>query len=152
MFRFLGAIAVAAAFAAGIGSSGASPRFELIEVRLVSQDAGEGVQLPVNGTDGQVAVEDETLLGTSDFVSVGDVEWTEGKPGFNVGLTPGGADKYERISTENAGRTLAVIVDGEVLVTARILDPVRAEGFLLTVNDEDEARALAANLRQAVAR
>ena len=85
-------------------------------------------------------------------MSVGQVEWVEGKPGFNVALTSAGARKYERISTENVGRTLAIIVDGRILMTPKILDPVRAQGFLLTVNTEAEAGKLAEKVRQAVSR
>ena len=97
-----------------------------------------------------VAVAAETLLGPADFASVGEVEWVEGKPGFNVALTPAGAAKFERVSSENVGRTLAIIVDGKILMTPKILDPVRAQGFLLTVNTETEARDLAAKVGRAV--
>jgi hypothetical protein len=37
-------------------------------------------------------------------------------------------------------------------MTPKILDPVRAQGFLLTVNTEAEARQLAEKIRQAVSR
>jgi hypothetical protein len=41
-------------------------------------------------------------------------EWVEGKPGFNVALTPAGAQKYEQISAENVGRSLAIIAGGKI--------------------------------------
>lgn len=129
----------------------AGPQFGAIEIRLVAEQPGTGPVLAVEGGDRVVEVGPDTLLGPGDFVSVGKVEWTEGKPGFDVALSEAGAGKYERISTENVGRTLAIIVDGKILMTPKILDPVRAKGFLLTVNDEAEAAALAAGIERALA-
>ncbi|QDB99491.1 hypothetical protein [Mesorhizobium sp. 8] len=139
-------------FLAGPAISQANPDFAPIEIRLVAQKAGSGSRLVVEGSGQTLEVEPRTLLGPADFTSVGHVEWVEGKPGFNVALTPAGAQKYERISTENVGRTLAIIADGKILMAPKILDPVRAQGFLLTVNTEAEATQLAEKIRQAVNR
>lgn len=142
------------ALLAGPAPSHADPMFEPIEIRLVAEESQGGDAVRVDGSDDMLIVEDETLLGPSDFVSVGEVEWTaedgESKPGFNVTLSPDGARKYERISTDYVGRTLAIMVDGEVVMVPRILDPVRAEGFLLTMNSATEARTLSAVLREAI--
>ena len=129
-------------------NSGLAP----IEIRLVAQEAGSGPRLVVEGSGQTLEVEARVLLGPSDFVSVGQVEWVEGKPGFNVALTSAGAQKYQQISAENVGRTLAIIAGGKILMAPKILDPVRAQGFLLTVNSEAEARQLAEKIRQAVSR
>jgi len=154
--REFGMIFMLTVFLAGITPSQAASGFEPIEIRLVAQAPGSGTSLVVKGSENTLAVEPKTLLGPSDFVSVGEVEWTvEGtkrKPGFNVALTPAGAEKYEQVSTENVGRVLAIIVDGKILMAPRILDPVRAQkGFLLTMNTETEAKELAAKLQQAIA-
>lgn len=138
-------------FMAGAAAAPANPAFAPIEIRLVAQKPARGAAVAVPSGERMLEVELETLLGPADFVAVGDVEWVEGKPGFTVRLTADGAKKYEQVSTNNVGRTLAIIVDGKVLMTPRILDPVRAEGFLLTVNTESEARELAAKVRRAVA-
>lgn len=139
------------AFLAGVAPTRANPAFAPIEIRLVARESVQGTAVAVLDGKRTLEVESATLLGPSDFVAVGNVEWVEGKPGFNVRLTPEGAKKYEKISTGNVGRTLAIIVDGKVLMAPKILDPVRAEGFLLTVNSEAEARDLAAKVRKAIA-
>jgi len=146
-----GIICMTITLLAGAAVSQATSGFAPIEIRLVAQEPGRGRALPVAGSGGTIEVERETLLGPADFAGVGEVEWTEGKPGFNVALTPAGAQKYEQVSTGNVGRTLAIIVDGRIHMTPKILDPVRAQGFLLTMNTEAEARQLAATVRQAVA-
>ena len=148
---FLGIVIVFAALLSGVATALAASAPAPIEIRLVAQASGHGPVLPVEGSDRTLAVEPETLLGPSDFAGVGAVEWTEGKPGFNVALTPAGAQKLERVTAAHVGRTVAIIVDGKILMAPKILDPVRAQGFLLTVSTETEARNLAAMVRQAIA-
>jgi|GEM_PF-6909027 Preprotein translocase subunit SecD len=149
--RALGYIFVLIALLAAPAISQANSQFAIIEIRLVPQKPSGGPMLVVEGRGQTLEVEHKTLLGPSDFGSVGQLEWVEGKPGFNVALTPAGAQKYQKISAENVGRMLAIIVDGKIVMTPKILDPVRAQGFLLTFNTEAEARGLAAKLRQAIA-
>jgi preprotein translocase subunit SecD len=133
----------------GIGRVGAAAEgFAPIEIRLVTPNGGLTVAVAGNG--GTRQVEREVLLEPADFKSVGEVETVDGKPGFNVGLTPAGAAKYEQISTEHVGRTLAIIIDGKVVLAPKILDPVKAEGFLVTVNTGAEARDLQQKVRQAI--
>ena len=136
------------AFSTTVGIVQAMSTFATIEVRLVPQQAQGGPVLAVEGGNRTLEVEPMPLLGPSDFAGVGAVERVEGKPGFHVMLTPVGAAKYDEISRRHVGRTLAIIVGGRIVMTPRILDPVRAQGFLLTVNTEPEARALAAQIRQ----
>jgi len=149
--KVFGIIFTLIAWLAAPAVSQTSAGFAPIEIRLVAKEAQGGAAVAVAGHERTLAVEPETLLSPADFVSVGEVEWVEGKPGFNVALTPAGAEKYERISTDNVGRTLAIIVDGKIVMAPKILDPVRAQGFLLTLNSEAEARELAAKVRQVVA-
>ena len=153
--RLITAIAMLLALFAGNLPALVASELQPIEIRLVAEEPAGGRVLDFTGSDTALELEQETLLGLSDFVSVGDVEWTvEGdrrSPGFNVTLTPSGAQTYEQISTENVGRTLAIIVDGRIVMAAKILDPVRAEGFLLTMRSETEAQAIADTLRQALA-
>ena len=129
---------------------GAAERFAPIEIRLVAPSGGQTVA--VAGADRTLQVEREALLEPADFKTVGEVETVDGKPGFNVGLTAAGATKYEQVSTDNVGRTLAIVIDGKVVLEPKILDPVKAEGFLVTVNTEAEARHLQQKVRQAIVR
>lgn len=146
----LGVILMVIALVWGGTPALAGPEPSFIEIRLVAQKPQGGPVLAVEGGSGRLEVEPETLLGPGDFAGVGAVEWVEGKPGFNVALTAAGAEKYERISRENVGRTLAIIVGGKILMAPKILDPVRAQGFLLTMDDAAEAARLAASIRQAI--
>lgn len=129
----------------------ATSTFATIEVRLVPQQPSGGPTLAVAGGDRSLEVEPTVLLDPSDFAAVGEVEVTGGAPHFLVTLTLAGAQKYERITRENVGRTMAIIAGGRVIMTPRILEPVRAPGFQLSMRSETEARALAAEMRKAIA-
>jgi preprotein translocase subunit SecD len=74
---------------------------------------------------------------------------TEGQPGFEIGLTSDGSNRLTQALSENVGRTLAFIVDGKLLMAAPIVEPVTANGFLLTMNSVDEAEDLAAKIDRA---
>ena len=146
----LGAVLALVVILSGAVTSHAASSFAAIEIRLVARAGGYGQAIAVEGSHRTLEVESEALLGPADFGRVGDVQWVEGKPGFNVELTPAGAQKLEQITSRSVGRILAIIVDGKILMAPKILDPVHAQGFLLTANTEAEARDLAAKVRQVV--
>lgn len=130
----------------------ANTAFDVIEVRLVDNDPNvQGPQLLLEGTQQIVEVSSAPLLSAHDFIEAGDIDWTEGKPGFLVQLTPAGAEKLNRLSADNVGRSLALIFDGKLLATPRILDPIVGGGFLLTMESETDARELVAKVNQALA-
>ena len=152
LIRAFGLIIMPIVFLAAAMPLQATSRFKVIEIRLVAQEPKGGPAVVVDdGGEKTLEVEPEVLLGPSDFVSVGDIEWTDGKPGFNVELTPAGSEKYEKVSTANVGRILAIMVDGKIVMTPKILDPVRAQGFLLTMQTEREAKEISAKIRRVIA-
>ena len=125
--------------------------FGAIELRFVAEKPGnEGPKLTLKGTHRLVEVSPVPLLSASDFVGAGEVRWIGGKPGFDVQLTGTGAEKLAKASTVNVGKTLALIVDGKLLGTPKILDPIVASGFLLTVDSVASARELVTNVNRAL--
>jgi preprotein translocase subunit SecD len=149
--RILICAVLPAALFGGSAVATSNADFGAIEIRLVADKPGnEGPSLTLKGTHRLVEVSPVPLLSASDFVGAGDVQWIEGKPGFDVQLTGAGADKLAKASTENAGKTLALIVDGKLLGTPKILDPIVASGFLLTVDSEASARELVMNVNRAL--
>ena len=125
--------------------------FGAIELRLVADKPGtEGPRLRLKGTHRLVEVSPVPLLSASDFTGAGDVRWIGGKLGFDVQLTGTGAEKLAKASNVNVGKTLALIVDGKLLGTPKILDPIVASGFLLTVDSVASARELVTNVNRAL--
>ena len=151
--RWLAALGLISALLACLATPAiaqATSHFAIIEIRLVAKAHGGGPSVVVEGTDKSLEVESEPLMGPTDFASVGQLQWVEGKPGFNVALTPAGVDNFEKLSAANVGRTLAIIVDGKIVTAPKILDPLHAQGFLLTFDTEADAKALGPELRQAI--
>ena len=129
----------------------AASSFGAIEIRLVDDaPASDAPRLKLEGSQDIVAVSREPLLTSADFLDVGDVAWIEGRPGFHVILTPAGAKKLTALSAANVGKKLAIIVGGKLLMAPKILDPIVANGFLLTVEEETTARDLAAKVKEAI--
>jgi preprotein translocase subunit SecD len=144
------AVLLAASFG-GSALATSNADFGAVEIRLVAEKPGnEGPRLTLKGTHRLVEVNPVPLLSASDFVGAGEVRWIEGKPGFDVQLTGAGAEKLAKASTENVGKTLALIVDGKLLGTPKILDPIVASGFLLTVDSVASARELVMNVNRAL--
>lgn len=83
----------------GAGTVAAAGEFAPVETRLVAPHGGQ--TFAVAGSGATLQVEPEILLELADFKTVGEVETVDGKPGFNVGLTPAGTAKYEQIASEN---------------------------------------------------
>ena len=143
-------VLLAAVLPAGHAFSQADPKPDVIEVRLVAKPVGGGQMMMLEGTQKAVAVGSVRVLSSADFDGVGDVDHVDGQPGFEVSLTPAGAKKLKEFSTENVGRTLAIVVDGKLLMTPRIVDPIVTDGFLLTISSDVEARDLQAKIKRAI--
>lgn len=96
---------------------------------------------------GNVNVEDEVLMG-GDAVDDARVSLENGQVEVSLSLTPEGARTFKRITTENTGRQLAIILDNQMYSAPRINEPIgggRASisgGFKM-----EEAKELAVVLR-----
>ena len=92
--NLIGAAILAASWSTSI-SVQASESFGAIEIRLVVPGlSGDGLKLTEDGSNDVVEVTRTPLLATTDFAGTGKVEWTEGRPGFSVKLTPAGPKAY----------------------------------------------------------
>ena len=128
------------------GSCGTHPpqhtRCPAIEVSVVA-DAPTDSTRSVPMTDGGTIFLTRTPLVTSADVTGAHVSLTEGQYVLNVDVTAEGAKRVQRFSERNVGRTLAFLVDGRVLRTPRIRDPITSNGFLIGAFERAEAERLA---------
>lgn len=71
-----------------------------------------------------------------------------GDPEISFEFDPAGATAFERVTTENVGRHLAIVVDGKILSAPRIRQPIAGGRGLISGSFNDvEARLLATILR-----
>lgn len=82
------------------------------------------------------------LLTMRDFTGA-NVTLTENQIVLNVDLDRDGAQRIRQFSKNNVGTKIAFIADGEVIKTAKILDPIQFDGFLVGPLERAKADALA---------
>lgn len=87
------------------------------------------------------------LLTMADFTGA-NVTVTENQIVLNVNLGRDGAARLQDFSKTHVGTRIAFIADGEVIKTAKILDPITADGFLVGPLDRAKADALADAINQ----
>jgi preprotein translocase subunit SecD len=87
------------------------------------------------------------LLTMADFAGAG-VTLTENQIVLNVDLDRDGAARIQAFSKANVGARIAFIADGQVIKTAKILDPITFNGFLVGPLDRAKADALAAAINK----
>jgi SecD/SecF fusion protein len=134
----------------------------LLEFKLVSNDAQklneaidekvpEGYELhevEEHGKQEQLLLEKETVL-TGEALSTAFIKLDPlGMPEVGVEFNRKGARKFGRITSENVGRRLAIILDGKVQSAPRINMPITDGKAVITGNfTQDEANDLAIVLR-----
>ncbi|MBU0547862.1 MAG: hypothetical protein KJ710_02810 [Candidatus Omnitrophica bacterium] len=80
------------------------------------------------------------FLSTKDIVAA-KIQQDSGA--FDLQFTKEGTQKFNEITSKNAGRRMAIFVDGNLLATAKIYDPVTSGKITITSNlTSEEAKAL----------
>lgn len=126
------------------GSAMAAPSCPRLEIVIVDDHGPRTITAP----DGKVLhLEATPLLSMADFTGA-NVTLTEGQIVLNLNLGPAGGLRIRQFSKDHVGTTMAFIEDGEVLRTARIMDPILGDGILLGPLDRAKADALADAINQ----
>ncbi len=100
------------------------------------------------------------FVGATPYFSIADVDSASvsvgseanGNPlyGVNIQFKPSLNDSMRSLTGRIVGHRLAFIVDGRILATPKILDPIRTARLGLFVSSEAEARALAKKIISAI--
>jgi preprotein translocase subunit SecD len=112
-----------------------------IEVSVIASAASSSDRLIT--ADGKTTRLTERPLITTADITRAHVSLTEGQYVLNVDVTPESAKRVQAFSTQNVGRSLAFLVDGRVLRTPKINDPITGNGFLLGSFERADAERLA---------
>lgn len=115
------------------------PAIEVSVVADVQSDLTRSVTL----TDGRQILLTQTPLLTSVDITGANASLTEGQYVLNVDVTAESAERVQLFSERNVGRTLAFLVDGQVLRTPTIQDPITGNGFLIGAFERAQAERLA---------
>jgi preprotein translocase subunit SecD len=115
------------------------PAIEVSVAADTPSDSSRSVALD----DGRHIPLTEKALLTSADITGARASLTEGQYVINVDLTPESARRIQVFSQHNIGRTLVFLVDGKVIRTPKILDPITGSGFLIGPLEQAEAERLA---------
>jgi preprotein translocase subunit SecD len=122
------AAGVQASVAAGPAADG---RHSRVQFRLVAEpdDArGEVVRVsnPEEGAAAELRLEPEVMLNAADIESATVAERDNGRDWVvSIRFTEAGSEKLAKLTGENLGRQLAVVVDGEVVTSPTIRSQIK---------------------------
>jgi preprotein translocase subunit SecD len=99
---------------------------------------------------GTVAAPDGALISLTDtpLLTIGDftganVSVTESQIVLNVSMPTESAKRVRTFTANHVGTRMAFLVNGRVINTPKILDPITGQGFLIGPFGRDEAQKLA---------
>jgi preprotein translocase subunit SecD len=122
--------------------SGQRPSCPAIEVAIVA-DAQSGSTRSAVFSDGtRIQLTNPPLL-TSAAVTGARTSLTEGVYVLNLDVAPDTGKRIQAFSQQNVGRSMAFIIDGRVISTPKIKDPITGNGILIGPFGRDEAERLA---------
>jgi len=111
-----------------------------LQFRIAEEEPGPGLTEFVSGPSGT-----HLFLHPEAFVSEADVDSAavvrlEGQTGIAVLLTSAGAQRLAEITEQNVGKRCGVVLNGKLVSSPRILDPIRGGRAVITA-DFTEAQA-----------
>ncbi len=115
------------------------PAIEVSVAADAEHDGNRVVALP-NGT--VIPLTAEPLVTSADITGA-SASLTEGQYVLNVDVTPERGQQVRQFSEHNVGRMLVFLVDGRVVRTPTIKDPITGDGFLIGPLERAEAEQLA---------
>lgn len=140
---------IAALIAGGCGESKQEIGSVVLEIRLAEEEPGEGLTRMTmtawGGTDA-FYLHDEVLMDNSDIESASVTKWRD-NPAVEILFTPQGGEEFARLTSDNVGKRMAIIVNGQLL-TAPIIRASVTSGRAIINGEftEDEAQRIARGL------
>lgn len=118
-----------------------------LEFRFLPANPSAGSVSLKSRDGGPVVVEDEVAMG-GDAIKNAAIASPQGQYEIHLTMTPEGREIFKRISTDNVGRQLAIIMDGVVFSSPVIKGPIPDGNAVISGGfSEEEAKELSVVLR-----
>jgi preprotein translocase subunit SecD len=137
---------LAALLASGVLSAQV-PNCQTIEVSIVAERPDRSARRSATNAGKRIYLTSKPLLTNSDFTHA-NVSLTEGQFVLNLDMTAESAQRVQRFTENNVGKAMAFLVNGRVVRTPRVRDPIVGNGFLIGSFERDEAQKLADAINQ----
>jgi preprotein translocase subunit SecD len=120
----------------------AAQKCPTIEVSIVTADLTRTTRQISSDKDKRIFLTEKPLLTMDDFTHA-NVSLTEGQFVLNLDMTAQSAERIQMFTRKNVGKTMAFIVNGRLIRTPNIKDPVTGTGFLIGPLGRQQAQTLA---------
>lgn len=114
-----------------------------IDVSAVAAAPGDSTRAGTMNDGTKIPLVRSPLVTTADLTGA-TASLTEGEWVLNLDLTDDAAKRIQVFSRQNVGRTLALVVDGNVRGTPKIMDALTGKGLLIGGFKEADAKQMAA--------
>jgi len=123
------------------------PNCQAIEVSIVAEKPDRSTRR-ISSSEGKlVYLTEKPLLTNNDFTHA-TVTLTEGQFVLNLDMSAGSARRVQTFTENNVGKEMAFLVNGKLIRTPKIQDPIVGNGFLIGAFGRDEAEKLADAINQ----
>jgi len=122
------------------------PNCQTIEVSIVAERPDRSTRR-ISSDGKRIYLADKPLLTNNDFTHA-NVTLTEGQFVLNLDMTAESAKRVQMFTESNVGKEMAFLVNGSVIRTPKIRDPIVGNGFLIGAFGRDEAQKLADAINQ----
>lgn len=131
-------------FLFGCGGAEKKPEMIRVEFRLAETEPAEGLtQMSIPGLEEKFYVQDEVLLSNEDIQFAFPVKRQEHSV-IELTFTEAGKEKFARITKENVGKKMGVLIDGELIMAPTIRAPILEGKAIIDGNfSEEEADKIA---------
>jgi preprotein translocase subunit SecD len=132
-----------------LGCAGPEEKSEkvAVEFRLAEIEPDEGLtEMTISGSEEKFYLHDEVLLTNADIAFALASSW-ENRPVVELTLTQPGGDKFARITRDNIGRRIGILVDGKLINVPIIRAPIEQGKAIIDGNfSEEEANRIASGI------
>jgi len=141
-------LAVLAAGCGGALASVAQPGTSKLELRLIATNPADGFKVPTY--DGKVTmdVEKRVQLTDRDVAEVKRRKLPDGSPAVDLVFDQTASLTLEDITAKNIGRSMAVLVDGKIVIAPKIKERISEGHMTMAGFDAAQADAIYARLKK----
>jgi preprotein translocase subunit SecD len=118
------------------------PTCPTLEVGIVAERSDAAVRRISSASGVVISLTEKPLLTIRDFTDA-NVSVTEGQVVLNLSMTTESAKRVREFTANNVVKMIAFLVNGLVIKTPKIVDPITGKGFLIGPFEPDEAQKLA---------
>jgi preprotein translocase subunit SecD len=117
-------------------------RYRNLEVRLVSEAGGRAFPVWMERTT--LNLDPAVYFSGKDFSSIAESRGGDDMktPSLNLNFTPEAAQRFTDLTTKRTGRRLAIVIDGSVVTSPKILHPITTGLFEITGASEADVHEM----------